>query len=119
MLVPILRGGIRPRRSPSRPERRALTASNRHGLPFRSRRDVFERKEWTTLEGEQALTILDFGDLKTKELFAHAVICNGIDEKRFIVDQVVEDIIWIGHTRLLLKSDNEVSINKLVGETWA
>ena len=40
----------------------------------------------------------------------------GLDEKLFSVDNVVEDCKYLGYTKLLLKSDNEPSINRLGAE---
>ena len=43
----------------------------------------------------------------------------GIDEKRFSVDMVVEDVLWLGYSKVLLKSDNEPAIVKLLKESLA
>ena len=83
---------------------------------FLSRRGVFTRQEWQPLEGEQSLKILVVKDARSKAVFAHAVPQKGIDEKRFSVDQIVEDCRWMGYSRLILKSDNEKPIAKLVSE---
>ena len=43
----------------------------------------------------------------------------GIDEKRFSVDMVVEDVVWLGYSKVLLKSKNEPAIGKLLKESLA
>ena len=41
----------------------------------------------------------------------------GIDEKRYAVDVLVDDVKWLGYTQICLKSDNEKAILKLLIET--
>ena len=52
-------------------------------------------------------------------VFAHAVPNKGIDDKRFAVDMVVQDVLDLGHSKILMKSDNEPSIVKLLKESLA
>ena len=40
----------------------------------------------------------------------------GIDAKGFAVDTLVEDIKWLGYSRVTLKSDNEPAIVKVLSE---
>ena len=56
-------------------------------------------------------------DSETKAMFAHVVPCKGIDEDRHVVDLVRTDIEWMGHVRLLLKSDNEPAVKRLLEQT--
>ena len=66
-----------------------------------------------------ALKLLVVKDTKSKAVFAHAVLRKGIDEKRFSVDMVVADVLWLGYSKVLLKSDNEPAIVKLLKESLA
>jgi len=50
----------------------------------------------------------------TKIVLGHTVPCKGLDEELHVVKLIVQDIAWIGHTRVMLKSDNERSVVKLV-----
>ena len=52
-----------------------------------------------------------------KQFFAHRVQVKGIDERRFIIDMVTGDIAWLGHVKLLLKSDNEPALRQFVRES--
>ena len=52
--------------------------------------------------------------LQTKVLFAHVVPYKGASEDRFVAQLVVADIEWIGHTKLIIKSDNEPALQTLV-----
>ena len=49
-------------------------------------------------------------DKKSKAIFGHVVPKKGIDEKGFSVDSRVEDVKWLGYTKVTLKSDNELAI---------
>ena len=51
---------------------------------------------------------------ESKAVFAHVVPCKGSDEDKYAVDLVCSDVAWMGHTKLLLKSDNEKALLTLV-----
>ena len=50
-------------------------------------------------------------------VFGHVVPQKGVDEAKFAVDCLVGDILWSGYTRIMLKSDNEPAILKLLIES--
>ncbi len=52
--------------------------------------------------------------LKTKIIFAHVVPYKGAGEDQFVASLVVSDIAWLGHTRLVVKSDNEPALQTFV-----
>ena len=52
--------------------------------------------------------------LKRKVLFAHVVPCKGADENVIVADMVLQDVGWLGHTRLILKADREPAVQALV-----
>ena len=56
--------------------------------------------------------VLVVKDAKSKMLFAHVVPSKGVDETRYAVDAVTADIVWLGYTKVILKSDNEPAILK-------
>ena len=82
-----------------------------------SKRGIFTRGEWEPVGDEDCLKIVVIRDSKSKALFAHGIPSKGIDQDRYVIDKVVDDIGWLGHTRLLLKSDNEPAIAKLIRES--
>ena len=49
-------------------------------------------------------------------VFGHLVPAKGVDIDKFSVDFIVGDILWTGYTKVLLKSDNEPAIFKLLVE---
>ena len=65
---------------------------------------------------ESATRILVIKDDKSQYCFAHVVPCKGVDKDRFTVECIVNDIIWMGYTKVLLKCDNEPAILKLLVE---
>ena len=50
----------------------------------------------------------------TKVVTAHVVPCKGPDEDGFVVSHVIEDIKWLGHTKVVIKADGEPAIQALV-----
>ena len=67
-------------------------------------------------DGEDALKMLIVKDSLSLAVFAHAISKTGIDEKRFAVDAVVDDVLLLGFAKVILKSDNRPGIAKLVKE---
>ena len=66
--------------------------------------------------GDGAVKILVARDSRSKYVFAHVVPMKGVDESRFAVDTLVNDVRWLGYNRIVLKSDNEPAIVKLLSE---
>ena len=52
-------------------------------------------------------------------MFAHVVPRKGVDPKRYSVDMIVEDILWLGYSEMVLKTDNEPAIVKLLEQALA
>ena len=53
----------------------------------------------------------------SKAVFGHVIPCKGLDEDGLVVDTIVNDLEWLGHTRLILKADNEPAIQALARKT--
>ena len=85
---------------------------------FVSARGVFSREEWRPVDPEEKhLKVLVIYDSKSRCLFAHAVPQKGVDEGRYVVDAFATDIAWLGWSRVIIRSDNEPALVKLVVET--
>ena len=84
---------------------------------FISARGVFTRKEWRQEEDETFSKILVIVDSRSKSMFAHAVPQKGADERGYAVDCFATDVAWLGWSRVIIRSDNEPAIAKLVVET--
>ena len=50
----------------------------------------------------------------TKVVFAVAVPQKGADAEGYAVKNLVENVLWLGHARAAVRSDNEPAIIKLV-----
>ena len=50
----------------------------------------------------------------TKVVFAFAVPQKGADAEGYVAKNLVDNILWFGHTRVAFRSDNEPAILKLV-----
>ena len=50
----------------------------------------------------------------SKSVFSHLVPQKGLDERNVACDFVLGDLEWLGHTRIILKSDNEPAVQALV-----
>ena len=50
-------------------------------------------------------------------MFAHAVVAKGSDDDGYAVSRMAEDIAWLGHTKIILKSDNERAIVKVLKDS--
>ena len=57
-----------------------------------------------------ALTLLVARDSLGKAVFAHVVPQKGVDPAHYSVDALIQDVVWLGYTRLSLRSDNELAI---------
>ena len=56
-------------------------------------------------------------DSLSKCVFAHAVPQKGVDEKRFVVDRMAQDIQWLGYSKIILKCDSEPATLQVLRET--
>ena len=45
--------------------------------------------------------------MNSKNVFAHLVLQKGDAEDHFCAKLAVEDIKWMGHTKVIIKTDNE------------
>ncbi len=51
---------------------------------------------------------------KTKAVFAHQVPVKGLDEDKHVVKLVCADVEWLGHTKVVMKCDNEPAVKRLL-----
>ena len=81
---------------------------------YLTRSGVYSRSEVPGEEKEGSLRILVAKCSSTQCLFAHAVPQKGIDEDGFVIDEFKNDIAWLGHSRVMIRSDNEPALLKVV-----
>ena len=53
----------------------------------------------------------------SKALFAHCIPYKGTGEDQYVATVVTKNVEWLGHTRLILKCDNEPSLKALVEQS--
>ena len=78
--------------------------------------------EYGEIEGDIAdggIKILVVNDSKSRSVFSYVVPQKGIDPKRFAVDMIVESVLWLGYSKIVLKTDNERPIAKLLEQSLA
>ena len=75
--------------------------------------DAMEEK----LDSGEAVKCLVVRCSHTKCVFAHVVPKKGIDGENIAVDMILNDLEWLGHTRIILKSDGEPAIRAVVRRT--
>ncbi len=65
-------------------------------------------------EGGEIIKCIVIRCSKSKVIFAHVVLCKGVDEDDFVANTVVEDLAWFGYTSMIIKADNEAALQALV-----
>ena len=55
--------------------------------------------------------------MKSKNLFAHCIPQKGAGEERYVAKLVVTDVEWLGHTKAIIKSDNEPALQTLITQS--
>lgn len=78
---------------------------------------VFARDELPEEERTAAVRVLVGKCSATQCLFAHAVPQKGVDEDGYVVEELKKDIMWLGHSRVVIRSDNEHAILRVVEKT--
>ena len=85
---------------------------------FITKDKIVPRDELTEQDEKKVLMkILVAKDSKSRAIFAHVVRRKGVDEEGYAVKRLAEDIEWLGYTRIILKSDGEPAIVRLLKET--
>ena len=75
-----------------------------------------EALEKARSEGE-VLKCLIVRCYSTKNIWGHVVPVKGADEDDFAVNCAVTDILWLGHTQLIIKGDNEPALQALIARS--
>ena len=77
--------------------------------------EITSQEQAETEEGY--IKVLVVRDSESKALFGHVVPRKGVDEQGFAVAQITADVEWLGYTKVMLKTDNESAILKLLQES--
>ena len=84
---------------------------------FVTQKGVFSKSELSEDEREDALKVLVAYCSATGSMFAHAVPSKGVDEEGYIVEQLKQDVLWLGHSKVIVRSDNEPALLQVVATT--
>ena len=85
---------------------------------FITRGKILKKDELSEIDKANIkLKILVVKDTKSKAVFAHAVRQKGVDDDGYAVARVTEDVQWLGYTKLILKTDGERAIVRLLRES--
>ena len=49
----------------------------------------------------------------SKSVFGHVILRKGLDADGIVVDKILQDLEWLGHTRIIVNADNEPGIQAL------
>ena len=52
-------------------------------------------------------------------MFAHAVVKQGADDEGYIVEQLKQDVLWLGHHRIVMRSVNEAALLQVIERNMA
>ena len=55
----------------------------------------------------------------SKNVFGHVIPCKGVGEDKFVANLVIQAVSWLGHVKLILKSDDEKALTALVNKALA
>ncbi len=80
----------------------------------KSRRVLTKAELLASSDEEVLVKILGACDTHGHAVFGHVVPVKGPGEDRYAVDRLVEDIRWLGYSRISLRSDNENAIVELL-----
>ena len=76
------------------------------------------RDELTEDEREKALTVLVLYCSATRSIFAHTVPRKGPNQglgpEGYLTEQIREDILWLEHPQIMIRSDNEPALLQVV-----
>jgi len=71
---------------------------------------IFLKEELGPGAHEILLRILVVKDALSKFVSAHVVPVKGLGEDKYAAEKLRRDIVWLGYSRVILKSDNEPAI---------
>ncbi len=83
----------------------------------KSRRVLTKAELLASIGEEVVVKILAAYDTHSQTVFGHAVQVKGVGEDGYAVDRLIEDIRWLGYSRISLRSDNEPAIVDLLSKT--
>ena len=84
-----------------------------------TRQGIFTKDEIGEEERQSALRALVMWCHATKTPFADAVPRKDADEDGYVVEQMRQNVIWLGHSKVTLRSDNEPALVQVINRATA
>ena len=69
-----------------------------------TRTGIFAREDLPEDQRDGAVRVIVAKCSHTQCLFAHAVPQKGVDPDGYVVEQLKRDVLWLGHSRVILRS---------------
>ena len=85
----------------------------------RTQKGVLSRSELPEEECDGALTVLVLYCSATRSIIAHNVPKKGHDSQGYIVEMIRDDVLWPGHPKVMIRSDNEPALLQVVDTALA
>ena len=71
-----------------------------------TRHGILRREELAGSSADILMKILVVKDTQSKFIGAHVVPAKGLGEDRYAAEKIRRDVLWLGYSRIVLKSDN-------------
>jgi hypothetical protein len=85
---------------------------------FITQKGIFSRNGLSEEERENSLTVLVIYCSANRSIFAHAVPKKGLGQdlgpEGYLIEQIRDDILWLGHHQIMIRSDNEPALLQVV-----
>ena len=80
---------------------------------------IFLRTELGEEERDGALRVLVLFCGTSKSMFAHAVPKKGVDPNVYVTEQIRQDVLWLGHSQVTIRGDNEPALVQVIDAALA
>ena len=77
---------------------------------------LFKLSELSEEERDHAVKVIVAYCSGLRSPFVHVVLSKATSMDKFAAERIVEDIVHLGHTRVIIQSDNEPALLLLVGD---
>ena len=86
---------------------------------FVTPKGISSRNELPEEEQDGALTVLVLYCSATRSVFAHVVPSKGLDPNGYVFEMMRDDVLWLGHRKVMIRSDNEPALLQVVDTALA
>ena len=83
-----------------------------------SEKGLFRLSELSEEDREHAVRVIIGYCSSSRNPFIHVVPSKATSMDKFAAERIVQDTVYLGHTRVILRSDNETALVALVGDAF-